>query len=293
MTVLHSSFDRAAALREEERIVDRLRADAATRVIVVREGRVQVGDHGLVRVPADEVGEATWALLGRADDATMLLLASVPPFDEPVDTVPEEPWLALGDTAGRLGAEDTDLFVTAVALAAWLRDAAFCSACGSATELHQAGWSRHCPSCGREHFPRTDPAVIVAIESADGERMLLGANALWGGRLFSCFAGFVEAGESLEATVEREIEEETGVRLASVRYIGSQSWPYPRSLMLGFRAVVDDEGAARADGAEIIELRWFTREEIGSALEGNGPVALPGRVSIAYALIVDWYEERV
>jgi NAD+ diphosphatase len=146
--------------------------------------------------------------------------------------------------------------------------------------------------CGREHFPRTDPAVIVAVESADGERLLLGANANWGGRMYSCFAGFTEAGESLEATVHREIEEESGVRLSALRYVSSQPWPFPRSLMVGFRAVVEDESAARADGEEIIDVRWFTRAEIGSALAGDGPVGLPGPASIARALIVDWFEDR-
>jgi NAD+ diphosphatase len=135
--------------------------------------------------------------------------------------------------------------------------------------------------------------VIVAVESEDGEKLLLGANANWHGRMYSCFAGFVEAGESLELTVHREIEEEAGVRLDSVRYVGSQPWPYPRSLMVGFRATASDERRARPDGEEIIDVRWFTRDEIGSALRGDGPVGLPGPASIARALIQGWYEERV
>jgi NAD+ diphosphatase len=135
--------------------------------------------------------------------------------------------------------------------------------------------------------------VIVAVESADGERILLGANANWGGRMYSCFAGFVEAGESLESTVHREIAEESGVALGDLRYVSSQPWPFPRSLMVGFRATAVDERAARADGEEIIDVRWFTRAEIASALAGDGPVGLPGPASIARALIVDWYEDDV
>ncbi|WP_136035436.1 NAD(+) diphosphatase, partial [Microbacterium sp. K35] len=200
--------------------------------------------------------------------------------------------LGLRDLGGRIDAGESEVLVGAVALAGWLRDAPFCPTCGGGTELRQAGWSRRCLVCGREHFPRTDPAVIVAVESADGERLLLGANANWGGRMYSCFAGFTEAGESLESTVHREIEEESGVRLSDVRYVSSQAWPFPRSLMVGFRAVVEDEAAARADGEEIIDVRWFTRDEIGSALAGEGPVGLPGPASIARALIVQWYEER-
>jgi NAD+ diphosphatase len=128
-----------------------------------------------------------------------------------------------------------------------------------------SGWMRACPECGREHFPRTDPAVIVAIDSAtDPDRLLLGANAAWGGQRYSCFAGFVEAGESLESAVERELFEEAHVRVRDIRYRASQSWPYPRSLMLGFRATAVDDGEVLPDGDEIISLRWFTRDEIGA-----------------------------
>lgn len=273
-------------------MLDRLRDDPHTRVIVVREGRVRVVDSTLLRVPTAAVVEATWALLGRDADGTVLLLAAAPPETDALDAAPDEIWLGLRDLGGRIDGREAELLIGAIALAGWLRDAPFCPACGGGTELRQGGWSRRCLVCGREHFPRTDPAVIVAVESRDGERLLLGANANWGGRMYSCFAGFTEAGESLEATVHREIEEESGVRLSALRYISSQAWPFPRSLMVGFRAVVDDESAALADGEEIIDVRWFSRDEIGSALGGNGPVGLPGPASIARALIVDWYEGR-
>lgn len=292
MTIRRSSLDRAADLREEPGALDRLRSDTETRTIVVRDGRVRVVDSALLRVSPDEVGDATWALLGRDEDGAPVLLAALPPETESLDAAPDEIWLGLRDLGGRIDAGETELLVEAIAVAGWLRDARFCPTCGGGTELRQAGWSRRCLSCGREHFPRTDPAVIVAVESADGERLLLGANANWGGRMYSCFAGFAEAGESLEATVHRELEEESGVRLAALRYISSQAWPFPRSLMIGFRAVVDDESAARADGEEIIDLRWFTRAEIRTALVGDGPVGLPGPASIARALIVDWLEDR-
>ncbi|MHC9043429.1 NAD(+) diphosphatase [Microbacterium saperdae] len=292
MTIRRSSLDRAADLREESGVLDRLRADTETRTIVVRDGRVRVVDSALLRVSPNEVGEATWALLGRDEDGTSLLLAALPPETESVDTAPDEIWLGLRDLGGRIDAGETELLVEAIAVAGWLRDARFCPTCGGGTELRQAGWSRRCLSCGREHFPRTDPAVIVAVESADGERLLLGANANWGGRMYSCFAGFAEAGESLESTVHRELEEESGVRLSELRYVSSQAWPFPRSLMIGFRAVVDEESAARPDGEEIIDVRWFTRAEIRTALVGDGPVGLPGPASIARALIVDWLEDR-
>ena len=292
MTIQRPSLDRAAKLREEPGVLDRLRDDPSTRVIVVREGRVRVVDSALLRVSPSAVVDATWALLGRDEDGAALLLAAAPPETDSLDAAPDEIWLGLRDLGGRIDARESEILIGAIALAGWLRDAPFCPACGGATEVRQGGWSRRCLVCGRDHFPRTDPAVIVAVESRDGERLLLGANANWGGRMYSCFAGFTEAGESLEATVHREIEEESGVRLSSLRYISSQAWPFPRSLMVGFRAVVDDESTAVADGEEIIDVRWFTRAEIGSALDGDGPVGLPGPASIARALIVDWYEDR-
>ncbi|WP_149084882.1 MULTISPECIES: NAD(+) diphosphatase [Microbacterium] len=292
MSIPRPFFDRAAELRDEEGVLDRLRSDPATRVIGVREGRVRIVASALLRVSADEVADATWALLGRDADGAALLLAALPPETDALDTAPDEVWLGLRDIGGRLDPVESEVLSGAVALAGWLRDAPFCPTCGGGTELRNAGWSRRCLVCGREHFPRTDPAVIVAVESEDGDRLLLGANANWGGRMYSCFAGFTEAGESLEATVHREIEEESGVRLSALRYVSSQPWPFPRSLMVGFRAVTADEAAARPDGEEIIDVRWFTRAEIGSALAGDGPVGLPGPASIARALIVDWFEER-
>jgi NAD+ diphosphatase len=290
MTSKRPSLDRAAELREEPGVIERLRQEPGTRVVVVREGRARVSDLRLVRTDPGEPRNAVWALLGRDADGAPLLLAAVPREEEPIDAAPAETWLGLRDIAASLDAAEVELLVTALALAGWLRDAAFCPTCGGGTELRQAGWSRRCLMCGRDHFPRTDPAVIVAVESRDGERLLLGANANWGGRMYSCFAGFVEAGESLESTVHREILEEAGVTLSAVRYVSSQAWPYPRSLMVGFRATVEDESTALADGEEIVDVRWFSRAEITSALAGEGPVGLPGPASIARALIVQWCE---
>ncbi|QMU97704.1 NAD(+) diphosphatase [Microbacterium esteraromaticum] len=283
-------LDRAAELRTEPGVVERLRAAAGTRVVVVRDRRLRVADRAVVRVDAGEVGDADWALLGRDADGAALLLASVAPETGSVDAAPEETWLGLREVGGLLEPFEAEIFVTAVAVAAWLVDVRHCSRCGSRLELRSAGWSRHCGTCNSEHFPRTDPAVIVAVESPDGERLLLGANAAWRGTMYSCFAGFVEAGESMEATVHRELAEEAGVRLSELRYVSSQPWPYPRSLMVGFRAVAVDEDV-EADGEEIIDVRWLTRDEIGQALAGDGPVGLPSRSSIARRLIEDWYGE--
>lgn len=292
MTVQRALFDRTAHLRDEPGILDALRSSAEAKVVVVREGRARVHDGALVTVAPSEVeDDAQWAILGRHSDGSPLLLAATDPITDSIDAAPAETWLGLRDTGGLLDPESTELFVTAVSLASWLREARFCQACGAETVLGQGGWSRRCETCAHDIFPRTDPAVIVAVESADGDRLLLGANANWRGRMYSCFAGFVEAGESLETTVHREIEEEAGVHLDDIRYVSSQPWPYPRSLMIGFRATASDSHPARPDGEEIIDVRWFTRDEIRSALNGDGPVGLPGPASIARALIEQWCEQ--
>ncbi|MGP6171551.1 NAD(+) diphosphatase [Microbacterium sp. A196] len=293
MNVSRAVFDRAGFLRDEPGILDALRSSADALVIVVREGRARVADDALVTVSPSEVGEgAEWGLLGRDGQGRTILIAAVEPEHDSIDAAPAETWLGVRDTGGMLDAENTETLVAAVTVASWLRDARFCQKCGAETVLRQGGWSRRCETCEVDIFPRTDPAVIVAVESADGERLLLGANANWRGRMYSCFAGFVEAGESLETTVHREIEEEASVHLDDIRYISSQPWPYPRSLMIGFRATASDAREARPDGEEIIDVRWCTREEIGSALNGDGPIGLPGPASIARALIIDWYEDR-
>ncbi|MFT4211292.1 MAG: NAD(+) diphosphatase [Microbacterium sp.] len=277
--------DRAAHRRLEPDLVDALRADPGTRVLQVCGDAVPVDAAGALRwaTPAASADATAWAFLGVDRAGTALLAAAASP-PAPAG------WRSLRECAAALTPEDLDRALTAVSLGRWLRDAPFCAACGAETLVAQAGWSRHCPSCGRTHFPRTDPAVIVAITDAAGDRILLGSNAAWPAGRYSCFAGFAEAGESLEDAVRREVFEEAGVVVRDPVYQGSQPWPYPRSLMLGFRAVTDAE-TARADGEEIAEVRWFTRAEIAAAQAGEGDVTLPGSASIAFRMIRDWLAE--
>ncbi len=289
------SVDRAAEERTRDDLVAVLRADAATRVLAVHGDSVPLqgaaGTPALHLVaPGDIADGAEWAFLGRSDDGAAYLVAAAAatgaaPTDAPA-------WGSLRAVGGELAADESGLVVEAVALGRWLVEAPFCPACGARTEIRTAGWSRRCPDCGREHFPRTDPAVIVAVASADGERLLLGQNAMWRERnVFSTFAGFVEAGESAEATIVREVREEAGVEVTALRYRSSQAWPYPRSLMLGFHASVPGDAAARPDGEEIVAVRWFTRSELAAALQGgDAGFALPGTASIARRLITDWVE---
>ncbi|GAA5199486.1 NAD(+) diphosphatase [Microbacterium jejuense] len=286
-----TGFGRAAEERAIPDVVDVARADAATRVLVVAgDAAPLAGADALEWIPADAVPDgAEWALLGRDDEGRALLTAVFPAGDD-TPFAAAAGWAGLRSVGGTLDAFDSSAFVEALSLGRWLLDSRFCPACGALTELGDAGWSRRCPVCGRQHFPRTDPAVIVAITSAtDPDLLLLGSNALWGADRFSCFAGFVEAGESLETAVRREVAEESGIDVGTVTYRGSQAWPYPRSLMLGFFAEARDDAAARADGEEIAAVRWFTRDEIGRSLEGASDIVLPGRASIAHRLIADWH----
>lgn len=290
-SLARAALDRAAEERSTDGLIEAARADAATRVLVLSDDAAPLAaPTELAWVSPSEVPEgAVWAFLGRHPDGAAALTAVFPaqesePFAAPVG------WAGLRSVGGVLSDRDAGSFVEALSLGRWLLDAPYCPACGTLTTLADAGWSRLCPSCGRQHFPRTDPAVIVAITSAaDPDLLLLGSNALWGADRYSCFAGFVEAGESLEAAVRREVAEESGIVVGAVSYRGSQAWPYPRSLMVGFLATATDDAAARADGDEIAAVRWFTRAEIGRALADEGDVRLPGRASIAHRLISDWF----
>ena len=198
-----------------------------------------------------------------------------------------EDWADFRMIGAALNPIDAALFTQALAVTAWHSSAPFCAQCGHRTEVRHSGWMRLCPGCGTETFPRTDPAVITAVVDDQG-RILLGSAHRWEAQRFSTFAGFVEAGESLEEAVLREVAEEAGVRIRSVQYMGSQSWPFPRSLMLGYMAVAEDPRQACADDDEIREVRWFTPEQLHREVAA-GQLRIPPRSSISRALIDHWY----
>lgn len=185
-------------------------------------------------------------------------------------------------------AADATTFAQARAVLHWRARHRFCPACGGALRYERGGWLGRCTACGLDHYPRTDPAVIVAI--TDGERLLLGRQANWPARRYSTLAGFVEPGETLEQTVAREVMEESGVRVLRSRYLASQPWPFPSSLMLGFIAEAEPD-LPRAD-QELEDVRWFSRDEVGAALRGetvDDGLLLSPSVSISRWLIEAWY----
>jgi len=190
---------------------------------------------------------------------------------------------SLREVAANLSDVDRDLAIAGVAITNWHRNEPFCPRCGTASEIFKAGFMRICPNCHNEYFPRTDPAVIVAIIDPD-DRLLLGRQSSWGKRV-SVFAGFVETGESAEQAVHREMTEEVGLPMREVRYFGSQPWPFPRSLMLGFIAYAADTEIAT--GYEISYAEWFTRERLEREL-ADGTIEIPTRSSIAHRLVTAW-----
>lgn len=280
--------------RPETRVLrvagDRVRrtADGARPVLEPAHGELPDGAVYLGEVPAADIA------VDPAVDASggVHVVAVEEPEDDHADAAAEMvSTIMLRRDAAELAAVDAGLLTQAVAILAWHRAASFCTACGAATEIRSSGWMRACPQCGAQSFPRTDPAVITAVVDRD-DRLLLGSAVRWDASRYSTFAGFVEAGESVEQAVAREVAEEAGVDVVEVRYLGSQSWPFPRSLMLGHLAVVDDAERAVADREEIRHVRWFTREEL-AAETAAGRIGLPPRSSISRALIEHWHGGRI
>jgi NAD+ diphosphatase len=188
----------------------------------------------------------------------------------------------LRDVGAVLSDRDAGLMVHAVGLANWHAAHPRCPRCGAPTESIRGGSVRRCPQDGSEHFPRTDPAMIVLV--TDGtDRCVLGRQAIWPGGRYSTLAGFVEPGESAEQAVVREVWEETGIVVHDVVYKSSQPWPFPASLMLGFYALCDPEAMPVPRDGELEDARWFTKDELR-----DGSAMLPTPVSIAYKLITDW-----
>ena len=284
-----ATVDRDAAVRDDP--VALAAAWERARVLVVDAGRVLVDDDapggpGLVLVGPDEAPEGDRLYLGSDGDAAYF--AVVGPLPRRLGARPGD----LRMVGAALSDRDAGLLVHAVGLTNWHATHVRCPRCGAPTDVTRGGSVRRCPEDGSEHFPRTDPAVIVLVTDG-GDRCVLGRQAVWPAGRFSTLAGFVEPGESAEQAVVREVLEETGLAVRDVVYRGSQPWPFPSSLMLGYRAVCDGAALPHAADAELEEVRWFTRDELRAAgtWGARTEVQLPGEVSIAWVLITDWLDE--
>jgi NAD+ diphosphatase len=232
--------------------------------------------------------------LGCADDTPWFALG-LPPGDAPPDLGLNGDYRTLNEVVTLLTPDEASILAYGRAMVIWHDNHRYCGRCGAPTRSSDGGHARVCtnPACGHRSFPRTDPAVITLIEDPGGARALLGRQARWMPGMYSVIAGFVEPGESLEETVARETFEETGVRVTDVRYMASQPWPFPSSIMLGFRARALTTAIVLGDD-ELEDCRWFTRDELRSFGRADGPYAslrLPNPFSIARYLINAWLDE--
>lgn len=286
---IDGALDRADALRDDPEALGRLWPSARI-VLLEEDGRALADAAGALRAPRGDAlggGPGTAIFLGlRADEAWFAQSAATTAFDA-------EGRIDLRTAATRWPAFDATVFAQARAMLHWHARHRFCGACGGALAFVRAGWLGRCAQCGSEHYPRTDQAIIVAV--TDGERLLLGRQRTWPPRRWSVIAGFVEPGESLEQTVVREVLEETGVRVRSSRYLASQPWAFPGSLMLGFLAEAGPEAPVAGD--ELEDVRWFDAATVRAGLardwtappdEEAGGIALSTPISIARWLIEQW-----
>ena len=283
--------DRVGGRRTDQAWLDDAWASPETRVLVVAGSRVRSVDG---TVPwrsareAEALGEGTRVLLGEREGRVW--------FAHVVDAshAEAEGWVGIRDLLPHLageGVEQAPLVFHAIGLAEWLLVTRFCPRCGGRLEPRLAGHELECVECHRRQFPRTDPAVIMAVTQgepgAPDEELLLGRQETWPAGRYSTLAGFLEPGETLEDAVRREVAEETGVVVGEVTYFGNQPWPLPSSLMLGFRGRAESRDI-RVDGVELQDARWFTRDLMREETEA-GTLVLPGGVSISRSLVEDWY----
>lgn len=292
-----SHHDRNAQARTEAGLIERLWGEETTRVVLVRGNESLISGGSLVTLASTSVPFENAVYLGRQGEVNFLAVAvtsdgHAETYREVARQVqPDADWRDLRMVAALLGDLDVGLFTQSVALGHWHRTHRYAPGSGTPTESSQSGWVR-VDTEGKSIFPRTDPAVIVLVRD-DEDRILLGNNVLWEPHRFSLLAGYVEPGESLEEAAIREVLEECGLLVGHPRYVASQPWPFPASLMVGFDAVLaagQSPDNLVADGEEIRALRWFSRDELRNCLD---EIALPGSSSIARYLIEQWFGEPI
>ncbi|MEO7269936.1 MAG: NAD(+) diphosphatase [Knoellia sp.] len=288
-------LDRHSELRSEPGLLDVLLDDPATRVLELVDGRAPVEElaDGQValryRAPDPADRDRFVAYLGHdAPTGGTAYLACVAP--ETAATVDDPQRRGLRAVGASLGDLDAGVLTAATGLTNWHHRHGFCPRCGSPTEPAQSGWIRVCPNDESEHYPRTDPAVIMSVID-DRDRLLLARGVGFATSGMSVLAGFVEPGESLASAVAREVHEEVGVTVTDVTYLGDQPWPFPSSLMIGFTAHAVTTDLALQE-SEIEAAQWFDRDEFTRALT-DGSLRISSRISIARRLIEHWYGEEI
>jgi NAD+ diphosphatase len=310
-----SALDRAVELRASAGALAAAREDPSARILPVWRGKPLIAGEGRDRLgwvatghPSLTAAAEAPVLLGREPGALWFAAdisawepagvdaaATAAFFDATEQAHPALPadhrFAELRGAMTRLSPRAAELAATAKALLGWHATHRFCARCGAASAPAMGGWQRSCVGCGAHHFPRTDPVVIMLVTR--GNAVLLGRSAVWPEGMFSLLAGFVEPGETIEAAVRREVVEETGVRTGAVRYLASQPWPYPASLMLGCAAEAESE-AITLDPAELEAARWVTREEMVAVMAGSHPeIRPPRRGAIAEFLLRAWLSDRL
>jgi NAD+ diphosphatase len=293
-----SAIDRAAQKRSDPAALSALQTHGSTRTYVI-SGEMIVLQRAAANLdplfaPSQmklfaEVTEV--AFLGLRDGSPRFAAALAPNTAAALEARTE---IALADLRsialrGLVGAEHLPPLAEAKALLGWHSRHRFCPNCGAHTIVGEAGWRRDCPSCGRQHFPRTDPVVIML--AVDGERCVLGRSHRFQPGMWSCLAGFVEPGETIEEAVRRETREETGIACGRVAYFASQPWPFPTSLMIGCHAEARSADIV-IDPTELADARWFPRAEVASMLAQSHPLGFiaPQPHAIAYHIIREWIE---
>lgn len=292
-----SRIDRAGELRVNQETLDQLWQRA--QIIHIAEGRVAAVDTSLTLISARDVAAHIDAQTFTEGNRYFLGLdlESKSPFfawdtqwvGSVADEAKEVGFSTVREIGSLLGEQELELSLHAIALSNWHRAHPRCPRCGGATRVDLGGAARFCDADQSQHHPRTDSAIIVLIKDRS-DRILLGHQPVWPEGRFSTFAGFLEPGETFEQCVAREVFEESSVRVSELKYLGSQPWPFPASIMIAFEAVTDNPESAKGDGEEITEVKWFTRAELKAAAE-DGSLLLPPRISVARKMIEGWLGE--
>lgn len=282
LALARSAVERAAELRNQPEALHLLWSQPSTKVLRVRPNHVACAGEELLLLPPHQ-------MVNQEHERLFLGLDSGVAYFAVIDESEGEEWRTLRDVGHLLSAHDVGLATHAIALANWHASHTHCPRCGAPTVMEHGGSIRRCTFDGTEHYPRTDPAVIVLVRDAS-DRILLGRQAVWPPKRYSTFAGFVEPGESFEAAVTREVKEEAGVDVVDVAYLGSQPWPFPASIMVSFVATTHHPDAAKADGQEIETVLWLSRDDLRRQV-AQGEILLPPSISIARRMIEAWNGE--